>query len=332
MADIQLVSSGSDTITVSGRTVDQLIRAGSGDAALLYLYVLRTGGSASAAGAAKALGKTQRDIAASMELLKSLGLLSFGEQSPAPAGGHTPAAAPVPPARLQREEMPDYAVEDIKRELENGSVFNALVQEVQKTLGKILSSDDLIKLFGIYDCVGLPPEVILMLVTYCLDENKRRYGPGRVPTLRYIEKAAFTWEREGVVTLEAAERYIKMMETKRSLIGEIKRILQIRDRELTADERRYIDGWLAGGFTPDVIELAYERTILGTGYLAWKYMNSILNSWQQKGLRTLKEIEAKDVKSGAAPEKRQARPAKPSAPTAADIEHMKKFLERLREE
>jgi DnaD/phage-associated family protein len=150
--------------------------------------------------------------------------------------------------------------------------------------------------------------------------------------MRYIEKTAFTWEREGVVTLEAAERYIKKLETKRSLVGEIKAILQIRDRELLSEERRYIDGWLTGGFSAEVIELAYERTVMGTGGLTWKYMDSILNSWRQKGLRTVREIEAKDKKSAAVSERRSRTAAKPSAPSPSDIEHMKKFLEKLREE
>ena len=41
------------------------------------------------------------------------------------------------------------------RACENGAVFPTLVDEVQRALGRILSSEDLIKLFGIYDSLGL---------------------------------------------------------------------------------------------------------------------------------------------------------------------------------
>ncbi len=199
MAEVRFVLPGSNTITLSSQIVDTLIRTGDGGAALLYLYAVRTGGSLSVSQAAKTFNRSEKEIGDSMELLSKLGLLKYDD-------------TPVP---VRKEELPEYTADDIKRELQNGSVFKSLVQEVQHSLGKILTSDDLIKLFGIYDNLGLPPEVILHLVTYCIDENKRRYGPGRVPTMRYIEKAAFTWEREGIMTLETAEEYLKKLDARR---------------------------------------------------------------------------------------------------------------------
>lgn len=317
MADMRFVLPGSDTITLSAHTVDKLIRAGDGGAALLYLYAIRTGGSMSVSQAAKIFAQNEKEISASMELLGRLGLLQYDE------------AAPV----LQKEEIPEYTAADIKRELDNGSVFYSLVQEVQRSLGKIMTSDDLIKLFGIYDSLGLPPEVILHLVTYSIDENRRRYGQGRVPTLRYIEKVAFTWEREGILTLEAAEQYLKTLESRRSLVSDIKKVLQIKDRELSLSERKYVDSWIAMGFSPEAIELAYDKTLLKTGRLAWSYMDSIMGSWHQKGLHAPGEIQAKDGKGTQPMEKRPyGQPAKSAAPSPTEVERMKKFLEKLREE
>ncbi|WP_073076597.1 DnaD domain protein [Sporobacter termitidis] len=313
---MRFVLSGTDTITLSGQAADKLIRAGDGGAVLLYLYVLRTGGALSVREAARTLGRDESSIAESMALLNRLGLLKCDAPAPAP----------------QKDELPEYTAEDIKRELDNGTVFSSLVQEVQRSLGKILSSDDLIKLFGIYDSLGLPPEVILHLVTHCIDENRRRYGPGRLPTMRYIEKAAYTWEREGVFTLEEAERYLKVLESKRSLTADIKRVLQIKDRELSAGERKYVESWIAMGFPPEVIELAYDKTVLKTGRLAWSYMDSIIGSWHQKGLRTLDEILKKDGRAAPAPKKDPKKPARPAGDDLADIERMKKYLEKLREE
>jgi DnaD/phage-associated family protein len=323
---MKLVLPGTDMVALDGRTIDQLLRAGSGDAALLFLYFLRSEGASSVSEASKVLRRSQGEIAAAMALLKAIGLLQYDDQE---AG-----SAQAVPARPQKDETPEYSLEDIKRESQNGSVFPALVQEVQKSLGKILTSDDLLKLFGIYDSLGLPPELILHLVTYCIDENRRRYGPGRVPTLRYIEKVAFTWEREGITTLEEAERYIKELEARRGVVSEIKTVLQIRDRELTTDERRYLDGWLKLGFSTEVIERAYERTIIGANKFSWRYMDSILNSWQQKGVRTLKDIEEKD-KKGAKPgnvRKPQGGQAQTPESELAEYERMKKYLKKMRGE
>ena len=73
----------------------------------------------------------------------------------------------------------------------------------------MLSSAELMTLFGIYDNLGLPVEVILQLITRCLQEYEERYGTGRKPTMRYIEKAAFIWEKNGIYTLEQSESYIR---------------------------------------------------------------------------------------------------------------------------
>lgn len=316
MAEMRFVLPGSDTLTLGGQTADKLIRSGDGDAALLYLYVLRTGGSASLTQAAKIFGRSEGEISASMALLNKLGLLQYDEDF----------------KPLRKEEPPEYTAEDIKRELDNGSVFYSLVQEAQKSLGKIFSSDDLIKLFGLYDSLGLPPEVILQLITYCIDENRRRYGPGRMPTLRYIEKTAYTWEREGIFTLEQAEQYIKTLEAKRSIQTEIKRILQIKDRELAASEKKYLDNWLGLGFSPETIEIAYDKTVLKTGRLAWSYMDSIISSWHAKGLRTADEILQKDGKPIVSDKTRQRTHQKTNAPEQADIERMKKLLNKMKGE
>lgn len=317
MADVRFVLPGSDSVTLSGQTVDMLIRAGDGVAALIYLYAVRTGGALSVSQAAKIFCRNEKDIGASMELLNRLGLLKYDDTPPP----------------IRKEELPEYTADDIKRELQNGSVFHSLVQEVQRSIGKILTSDDLMKLFGIYDSLGLPPEVILHLVTYCIDENKRRYGPGRVPTMRYIEKAAFTWEREGIMTLEEAELYLKKLEAKRHLEYDMKKVLQIKDRELSQSEKKYVDGWLSLGFSPEAVELAYDRTLLKTGRLAWSYMDSIIGSWHQKGLHTPDDILARDGRGERPADKRpRTEPPRSSAPSQSEVEHMRKFLEKLREE
>ena len=317
MADRRMILHGPDTITLSRQTADILIRSGDGDAALLYLYVLRAGGTLSVQEAASALHRSARHIDASTEVLESLGLLQLDGPPAAPIpvvpipAAPAAAAPPVPGAPAVsgvppvRDELPEYKAEDIRREIESGTVFSSLVREAEKNLGRLLSSEDLIKLFGIYDSLGLPPEVILHLVTYCIDEYRRRYGPGKTPTLRYIEKAAYTWEREGIFTLPDAERYLKRQESRRDLVGEIKRVMQITDRELLAGELKYIDGWLSMGFSTEEIEIAYSRTVMQTKDFSWNYMDRIIASWHQKGLHTADEIKTKDLRT--APRKAPAK-------------------------
>ena len=43
-------------------------------------------------------------------------------------------------------------------------------------------------LLGLYDDLGLPADVIFLLVSFCAERTAQQYGPGRRPTLRQIER------------------------------------------------------------------------------------------------------------------------------------------------
>ncbi|MEF9971929.1 MAG: DnaD domain protein, partial [Oscillospiraceae bacterium] len=71
--------------------------------------------------------------------------------------------------------------------------------------------------------------------------------------------------------------------------------------------------------------LAYDKTVIKTGGMQWKYMNSILESWHAKNLHTAEEAEAGDSR-GSSRNPRFA--AQGASPTAArdDSELLKKIL------
>jgi len=315
-----------DAVTISGAAADVLIRSGDGTAALVYLCLARCGGDVSAGRLAKTLSLPEKDVNAALERLCALGLIRRA------GGGEAAAAKPVP----EKDELPEYSVEEIRREISSGSVFAALVKEVEKALGKLLTGDDLTRLFGMYDYLGLPPDVIYHLVRFCIDEHARRYGEGRKPTIRYIEKVAYSWEREGIKTLEDAEAYISRLERQRDRVGEILKILQIRDRLPSASERRYIEGWVELGIDPELIELAYDKTLVQTGRLAWKYLDAILKSWHAAGYRTARDVQRAE---GKPPEKKTApgqsapgRGAGSAMPDERDIQRMENLLKKLKGE
>ncbi len=319
MADGRFVLPGPETVTMSGDTAKRLIGCGSGDAALVYLYILVSGGRFDAEDAAAHIGRSSTQVDAAMAVLERLGLVSVRSERP---------------KLLEHpEELPQYTTEDVARELEQGSAFKLLTEEVQRALGKMLSSDDLKKLFGIYDYLGLPPDVILQLVTHCIDECHRRSGPERVPTMRYIEKAAYTWEREGIFSLDAAERYIMRLAALRTTEERLAALLGIRGRSLSASERKYIDSWSEMGFEDEAIAMAYDRTVLKTGRLTWRYMDSILANWHQKGIHTARDVEERDAPPYArTPRQKQDSSNVPRTVTTDELEGMRETLRRIRGE
>lgn len=208
------------------------------------------------------------------------------------------------------EDLPDYSTEEIAEGSDGDPMFKVVLHEAQNTLGRMLSRADLKVLYGIYDYLGLPAEVIIELIHYCLTEYRRKYGENKVPGLRYIEKEAYIWARNELFTLELAASYIKAMDQKREKHEIVKRSFGIHGRELSAGEKRYIDAWLADGFSLELIMLAYDRTVTSTGKLQWSYLNGILKNWKTQGLNNIDEINAQDLKRKASAKK--APSAKPN--------------------
>ena len=63
-------------------------------------------------------------------------------------------------------------------------------------------------------------------------------------------------------------------------------------RALTANEKKIADEWNSRLYNDDLIEYAYERTAENINKLNFKYIDSILKGWEQKGIRTRADAES----------------------------------------
>lgn len=298
--------SADTALALSLGDADRLITLGSGNAALLYIYALRKGGF-SVAEAAGALRKTQGEIRSAAELLATAGLFAASR-----------AELPTP-----ADETPEYTSADIiSRSTEDGE-FKLIVEETQHILGHTLTSQDMKILFELYDHLSLPPEVIFLLINHCTEAARERGGPSARVSMKAIEKEGFYWFNHEIITLERVEEYLQRCRNRKSAAAQVKRALQIEGRQLSSTEQKYVESWLELGFSAEVIALAYDRTIVKTGRLAWSYMNTILQSWHQKGLYTVDAVEAGDR-----PAARQK--AAPYAPAPANADDSALLRELLR--
>ena len=269
-------------IVISSEQAECLIACGDGLAALLYLHI-RSHGGFSLPAASRELRRSETEIAAAAAVLKKLELLKTEKP-------------------LERTELPDYSAADVVRRAEQDELFDGLVDSVQQALGKFLSVADMRSLYGIYDYLGIPAEVILLLFTHCIETYRETHGEGRMPTMRYIEKEAWYWAEREIISLEAAEEHIRFEKEKKTLLFRSAEVLQIRGRDLSPTEKRYIESWLELGFVPESLAVAYDRTIIGTGKLAWRYMDKIVRSWHEKGLHSLEEVTAGDPRLSKKPQ------------------------------
>ncbi len=263
-------------LSLSGETADRLLALNDPDAALLYLHLLRRGNAQNLAWPVARL-HAARDRLVANKLLAGAQAAQLTAAQPEPA----------------QEAVPEYTTADITQALAGASPFSSLADEVERRLGKKLSTPDLKTLFSLYDQLALPPEVILMILTWCIQEQERKYGPGRRPFLSTIRREAAIWARTGVDTVQQANSYLTRLQTARAREREVARLLELPDRELVERERKYITQWLEQGFSDDALRLAYEKTVMGTASksMDWRYMNGILRRWHEKGLHTAAQVE-----------------------------------------
>lgn len=262
-------------ITMEKESVRKLLSAASGDTALLYLY-LHSGNDL--AQAARDLGLTESKVACALATLRQLELWQQ-EKRPAFVVG----------------ERPEYREQDVLRTMDTDPSFRSLYGEIQRRLGRALTTEELKIVLGFVHYLGLPADVICVLVSFCQDRARQR-GSLRNPSLRMIEKEAYFWAENGIDTMEAAAAYIHRQNIRNSRMGALLALLQIRGRSLTAAEEKYAQQWLEMGMDDELIALAYERTCLNTGGLNWAYMHKILLRWKEAGLRTVQDVKNGDAK------------------------------------
>ena len=269
-------------------TIQKLLSAASGDGALLYIY-LKSGNDP--VNAQKDLLMTETRYQCAAATLRQMGLWPEAQSKIIPMG-----------------ERPQYTEQDVMQALNKDREFRSLYGEIQRLLGKTLNNEELKIILGFVRYLGLPADVICVLVCYCKDRSKQKGGL-RNPSLRTIEKEAYAWAEQGIDTIEQAGAFIQAQNLRRSRLQELMRILQIRNRELTPGEKNYAQKWLEMGLHNDVIGLAYERTCINTGAMNWPYMNKILTRWHEKGFRTAQQVlsgDKKPVPKGASGELGQA--------------------------
>ena len=192
-------------------------------------------------------------------------------------------------------ERPQYTENDVIRAMDTDAEFKQLYGEIQRQLGKTLTTEELKILLGFVRYLGLPMDVIAMLVCYCKDRARQK-GSCRNPSLRSIEKEAYAWAELGIETMEDAAAYIQDQNKRNSQLGQLMKTLQIHGRQLTPGEEKYAQRWLEMGFPMESIAIAYDRTCVNTGGMNWKYINKILTRWYEAGLITPEQIEKGDSK------------------------------------
>lgn len=198
-----------------------------------------------------------------------------------------PAKKVSPKTGRKQAARPSYTMAEIDGVAAKNKAISGLFYQAETVLHKMLTPSDMELLYSFVDWLGLPVEVITMLLSYAEKKGKTNR--------RYLETVAMDWAERGIDTFEAAEAHVMLLESADSMERDIRNILGIYDRALTTTERKYLKLWSEDErINTELIALAYDRTVAHTGKLSFAYMNKILESWVASGFTSVKEVEEGD--------------------------------------
>ena len=172
----------------------------------------------------------------------------------------------------RHDQLPSYTIEQINTLLEEHPDTASYISESQNVWGKIFN------------------KYVLILLSYCRRLSERR---GSTKSLHYVETVAFGFYDEGICDAVSLQDKLRQMELMAETEGQLRSLFGMGSRALSTTEKRYFSTWLYDyGYGMDIIRRAYEITVDAIGEPKVKYTNSILSSWNSKGLKTLDAVNA----------------------------------------
>lgn len=158
-----------------------------------------------------------------------------------------------------------------------------LQRELEKLLGKTLSTFEIGNLTALYTSSGLSPQYILLLASHLCEVKTT------VKMTTIIRKAEELLSSE-IDTLEELERYIEEKSKEVKGEAEMRTLLGIHGRTLTPTERKYFARWLHEfGYSSVIIGEAYDICVASTGNRSLKFMDTVLKAWHDGGCKTVDE-------------------------------------------
>ena len=192
-----------------------------------------------------------------------------------------PGAEPSAPAPMTWAEIAAASRTD--------PMISSLIDCAQTGFARPLTHREMEKLVNLYVQEGFAPETVMLCVAYVASCGKR--------TMAAVVHELKVWRTEGVETGEQADAHLKLLALRRSREQYVSGLLGIAESELTLGGRKAIARWYeVYGYDDAMVEEAAVQA--GAKRDLW-YWNSILKTWNAKGLRNIHDVRTPVAAAGA---------------------------------
>lgn len=237
---------------------------------------------------AKVLGCTEADATDFLEFWVEEGVLScdgvVNAQPPAESTAvvELPKKEEVKAVKVKEAiPVPKLNPSDIVTMCRDNRELTELIHHAQEVFGRTISHIEQELVINMVTYYGLPCDVVLVILEYYKTEKAK----GRAIGTSYIGTMAKNWSEDGIVTLEAADERLRMLEASDRLWSEIVAVSGIKHRNPTIKQREMINRW-SEDFDMQMITIACDIMKENTDKPTLKYVDSVLKNWKKKGIFT----------------------------------------------
>lgn len=288
---------------VPGAVVDSYIKLASGSAVKVLLYLLRNNSrNVSRTEISSALNINEDDVSDAFNFWEEVGILNKNGSAVQTADEPKETVNQVQEAKQtesNQEKTP--SVSEAKPKLQNSSAsfqitpteierlrstskdMKGLFDMAQMALGDTINHTTVRSLIWQHEYLGLKPDVILMLLSYCSSIGKTHTA--------YIEAIAVNWSQNDINTLDKAQDEITRLNENHTFNSKMAAAFGLK-RQPTPNQQKFFDEWRMKGYSADLISCACERTTDLGKTMTVNYINGILENWHKKGIRTREQAEA----------------------------------------
>ena len=168
-------------------------------------------------------------------------------------------------------------------------MISSLIDCAQAGFARPLTHSEMEKLVNLYIVEGFAPETVMLCVAYVASRGKRTMGA--------VSHELKVWRAEGVESGEQADAHLQLLALRTQREQYVSGLLGIAESELTLGGRKAIARWYeVYGYDDAMVEEAAVQA--GAKRDLW-YWNSILKTWNAKGLRTVHDVRSPVADAGA---------------------------------
>ena len=189
---------------------------------------------------------------------------------------------------VDRKIVVSYTVQEINEKAQKDPELKHLFDEIQGYINNTINGKELGMLTDLYETYHYDVPTILIAAEYCNTLGKY--------SVHYLSKLLMDWYEHDLCTYDEVEAEIIRRTEYNTYESTVRRCFGLTNK-LSTKQKEYVEKWKSCGIDESLLNIACEKCLDGTGgKINFKYIDQVISSWVNKGIKTPEQVAADDAK------------------------------------